>query len=156
MTTVMRNDWGLNKNPEQDLKKITFDDHVDDTEVQDLNIANVNILHIYDDSDLSSNVGVQHNQEDQHNHFGGPAANKDDPDKHLNDHVEGDNVNEEDDEDAQAYEGVHLVGDDELSTDDNFDIFGHGVQDDKSVDESAYESAEEYDEPNADPVEDPV
>ena len=24
------NDWGLNKNPEEDLKKITFDNHVDD------------------------------------------------------------------------------------------------------------------------------
>ena len=39
--------------------------------------------------------------------------NKDDPDKNLEDHVEGDNVDEEVDEDAQADEGVHLVGDDD-------------------------------------------
>ena len=34
------NDWGLNKNPKVDLKKIRFDHHVDGTEVQDLNIVN--------------------------------------------------------------------------------------------------------------------
>ena len=39
-------DWGLNKNPEDDLQKITFDKNVDDTEVQDLNIANEDILHL--------------------------------------------------------------------------------------------------------------
>ena len=33
-------DWGENKNPEDDLQKITFEDDVDDTEVQDLNIKN--------------------------------------------------------------------------------------------------------------------
>ena len=97
-------DWRLNKNPEDDLQKITFDDDVDDTKVQDLNIANEDILHLYDGSDLSCNIGVQHDQEDQHNHFGGPAANKDDPDKQLEDHVKGDNVNEEVDEDVQADE----------------------------------------------------
>ena len=46
------NDWGLNKNPEVDLQKIIIDDHVDDTEVQDLNIANEDILDLYDGSDL--------------------------------------------------------------------------------------------------------
>ena len=123
-------DWGLNKNPEDDLQKITFNDDVDDTEVQDLNIANEDILHLYDGSDLSCNVGVQHDDEDQHNHFGGPAVNKDDPDKQFEDRVEDDNVNKEVDEDAQANEGVHLVGDDESSIDDNFDMFGQGVQQD--------------------------
>ena len=101
-----------------------FGDDVDDTEVQDLNIANEDILHLYNGSDLRRNIGVQHNQEDQHNHFGGPAVNEDYRDKQLEDHVEDDNVNEEVDEDAQADEGVHLVGDDESSTNDNFDMFG--------------------------------
>ena len=31
-------DWDLSKKPEEDLKKITFDDHVDDDEVEDFNI----------------------------------------------------------------------------------------------------------------------
>ena len=129
-------------NPEDDLQKLTFDNDVDDTEVQDLNIANEDILHLYDGSDLSHNVGVQHNDEDQHNHFGGPAVNEDDPDEQLEDQVEVDNVDEEVDEDAQDDEGVHLVGDDESSTDDNFDIFWRDVQHDKSKEESVYESAE--------------
>ena len=68
------NDWGLNKNPEEDLKKITFDNHVDGSEVQDLNIENEDILHLYDGGDLSRNIGVQHKQKDQHNHFGGPVV----------------------------------------------------------------------------------
>ena len=122
------NDWGLNKMPEEDLQKITFDNHVDGTEVQDLNIANEDILHLYDGSDLSRNIGVQHDDEDQHNHFGGPAAIKDDPEQHLEDHVERDNVDEEVDEDVQADEGVHLVGDIESRTVDNFDMFGHTAQ----------------------------
>ena len=40
------NDWGLNKNPEEELKKITFDDHVNKNEVQDLNITNEDIPHL--------------------------------------------------------------------------------------------------------------
>ena len=47
-SNASNNDWGLNKNPEEDLQKITFDDDVDDTEVQDLNIANEDILHLYE------------------------------------------------------------------------------------------------------------
>ena len=68
---VSNNDWGLNKNPEEDLKMITFDDHVDENEAQDLNIDNKD-----DSGDLSCNIGVQHEQEDQHNHFGGPVVDK--------------------------------------------------------------------------------
>ena len=49
------NNLGLNKNREEDLKKITLNNHVDGTEVQDLNIANEDILHLYDGSDLSRN-----------------------------------------------------------------------------------------------------
>ena len=48
----------MNKNPEEDLKKITFDRHVDDNEVQDLTIDNKDILHLYDGGDLSYNIGV--------------------------------------------------------------------------------------------------
>ena len=40
------NDWGLNKNPEEDLRKITFNDHVNDNEVEDLNINNEDLLHL--------------------------------------------------------------------------------------------------------------
>ena len=72
-------DWGLNKNLEDDLQKITLDNNVDDTEMQDLNIANEDILHLYDGSDLSRNVGVQHNDEDQHEDV--------DDDAHVNEEV---------------------------------------------------------------------
>ena len=94
-SNASNNDWGLNKNPEEDLKKITFNDHVDGSEVQDLNIDNKDILHLYYGGDLSCNIGVQHEQEDQHNHFGGPIVDKHELDKHLEDHVKGDNVEEE-------------------------------------------------------------
>ena len=66
-----------------DLKKVTFDDHVDENEVKDLNIDNKDILHLYDGGDLSCNIGVQHKQEDQHNHFGGPVIDKHQPNQHL-------------------------------------------------------------------------
>ena len=80
-------DWGDNKNPVDDLQMIMLDDDVDDTKVQDLNIANEDILHLYNGSDLSYNVGIQHDNEDQHNHFGGPAVNEEDPEEELEDHV---------------------------------------------------------------------
>lgn len=80
-STASDKDWGLNKNPENDLQKITFDDDVDDTEVQDLNIENIDILLFYDGSDLRRNVGIQHDNEDQHNHFGGPIVNEDNPEE---------------------------------------------------------------------------
>ena len=95
-------DWGLNKNPEYDLQMIDFDDDVNDTEVQDLNIKNEDILHLHDGSDLSRNVGMQHNNEDQHNHFGGPAMNEDNQEEQLEDHVKDDNLDEDVDEDAMS------------------------------------------------------
>ena len=55
--TVSDQDWGENKNPEDDLQMIEFNNNVDDTEVQDLNIENEDILHLHDSSDLSRNVG---------------------------------------------------------------------------------------------------
>ena len=150
------NDWGLNKNPEEDLKKITFDNHVDGSEVQDLNIDNKDILHLYEGGDLSHNIGVQHEQEDQHNHFGGPVADNYEPDGHLEDHDKGDNVDEEVDEVVQANEEIRLVGDDESSADDNFDMFEHDDQYDKSKEESVYESAEEDNAPINDSTKGPV
>ena len=76
-------------------------DGVDGTEVQDLNIdhiangtvaqvlniADEDALHLNDGSDLSRNIGVQYKNEDQHNHFGGPALNEDDPDEEVEDHA---------------------------------------------------------------------
>ena len=51
----------------------------------------------------------------QHNHFGGPALNEDDPDEEVEDHAE----------DADKYgnvdDAIHLVGIDELSTDDDLE-----------------------------------
>ena len=92
------NDWGLNRNSEEDLKKITFNDHVDDDEVKDLNIDNKYILHLNDGGDLSRIIGVQHKQEDQHNHFGAPVVDKHQPTQHLEGHNKGNNIDKEVDE----------------------------------------------------------
>ena len=119
-----------------------------------LNIENKDILHLHDGSDLSRNVSIQHDNEDQHNHFGGPAVNEDNPEEQLEDHVEDDNLDEDINEDALVDGGVHIVRDDESITDDNLDMFGQAAQQDESEDE--YESADEYDEPIVNPVEDPV
>ena len=73
---VSDTDLDLSKKPEGDLKKITFNGNVDDDEIKDLNIDNEDILHLNDGGDLSRNIGVQHEQEDQHNHFGGPIIDK--------------------------------------------------------------------------------
>ena len=62
MHPTMIGEW--NKNHEEDLKKVTFDDHVNGSKVQDLNIDNKDILHLYDGDNLSCNIGVQHKQED--------------------------------------------------------------------------------------------
>ena len=124
--------------------------------MQDLNIENEDILHLHDGSDLSCNVGIQHDNEDQHNHFGGLAVNEDDPEEQLEDYVKDNNLEEDVGEDAHVDEGVHIVRDDESITDDNLDMFGQGAQQDESEDESTYESADEYNKPIVDPVEDPV
>ena len=134
---------------------IEFDDDVDDTEVQDLNIENEDILCLYNGSDLSRNVGIQHDNENQHSHFGGPAMNEEDPEEQLEDQVEDNNLDEDDDEDSLADERIHVVRDDESSTDDNLDMFEQEGQQDGSEDESTDESVDEYDETIADPVEGP-
>ena len=62
--------------------------------------------------------------------------NKDDSEEQLKDHVEDDNFDEDVDEDAHVDEGVHIVRDDESITDDNFDMYRQGIQQDESEDES--------------------
>ena len=76
-------DWDLDKKPEEDLKKTTFDDHIDDDEVKDLNIDNKDIPYVNDGGDLSRNIGVQHKHEGQYNHFCGPVVDKHQPNHHL-------------------------------------------------------------------------
>ena len=46
--------------------------------------------------------------------------NKEDPDEEVGDHAK------DVDENANVDEAIHLVGNDESSTDDNFDIVGQG------------------------------
>ena len=129
---------GLNKKLEEDLKKITFDNHVDDNEVKDLNIDNKDILHLNDGGDRSRNIGVQHEQEDQHNHFGGTTVDKHQPNHHLEGHNKGNDINKEVDEVADVVEKVHLVGDEELSTNENFDLIENAIQHDESEEGSEY------------------
>ena len=131
-SNAYNNDWGFNKNPEEDLKKITFDNHVDDNEVQDLNIDQKDILHLYDGGNLSRNIGVQHEQEGQHNHFGGPVVDEHQPDQHLEGRDKGNNIDKEVVEVAQVVEEVHVVGDNESSTDENFDL-GERVMNPKKI-----------------------
>ena len=151
------NNWGLNKNHEEDLKKKTFDKHVNGNEVQDLNIDNKDIIHLYNVGDLSRNIGIQHKQEDQDNHFGGPVVDKHQPDQHLEGHDKGNNIGEEVDEVAQVVEEVRVVGDDESSTDENFDLGEHDNQHVESKEGSESDSAQEdnvsMDAPAKDPVE---
>ena len=119
---------------EDDLQMATFDRDVDDgvdgTKVQDLNIEHIahgtvaqvlniadeDALHLNDGSDLSCNIGVQHENKDQHNHFGGPALNEDDPDEEVEDHAKVA------DEYGNVDDAIHLVGDDESSTDDDIEL----------------------------------
>ena len=68
--------------------KATFDDNIDDNEVDDLNINNKDILHLNDGGNLSCNIGVQQEQEDQHNHFGGPVVDKHQQNHHFKGHNE--------------------------------------------------------------------
>ena len=147
---------GVEENPEEDLKEITFDDHIDGSEVQDLNIDNKDILHLYDGGDLSRNIRVQHEEEDQLNHFGGPVADEHELDEHLEDYVEGDNFDKEVDEVVKANEEVHVVGEDESTTGDSFDMVEHNDQHDESKEESVNESAEEDNALMNNPAEDPV
>ena len=142
-------DWGDKKNPEDDLQLVTFDKDVDDvvdgtevqdlhiangTEAQDLHITNEDILHLNDGSDLSCNISFQHENEDQHNHFGGPAVNKEDPDGEVEDQAK------DVDEYANVDEAIHLVGNDESNTDNDLEL----AQQDESKDE--YDSIDEDDE----------
>ena len=55
-SNTSNNDQELNKNPEEDLKKILFGNHVNDNEVKDLNINNKDILHLNDGGNLSCNI----------------------------------------------------------------------------------------------------
>ena len=120
-------DWDLNKKSEEDLKKITFDNHVNDNEVEDLNIDNKDILYLNDGGDLSCNIGVQHKQEDQHNHCGGLVVDKHQPNHHLEGHNEGNDIDKEVDEVAEIVEEVNLVGDNKSSTDENFDLIENAI-----------------------------
>ena len=98
---------------------------------QVLNNADENAIHLNDGSDLSRNIGVQHENEDQHNHFGGPAVNEDDPDDEVKDHAE------DADEYGNVDEVIHLVGNDESNTDDDLEL----AHQDESEDE--YDSVDE-------------
>ena len=57
-------------------------------------------------------------------------------DKHLDNHDEGNNIEEEIEKVAQVVETVHVVGDNESSTDENFDIAQYDNQHDQFEDGS--------------------
>ena len=78
------------------------------------------------------------------------------PDKHLEDHDKGDNIKKEVDKVVQAVKEVHIVGDNESSTDKNFDIAEHNNQHDKFKEDSVNQFAEEENGSVDIPVKDPV
>ena len=78
--------------------------------------------------------------------------NEDDAEEEFEDHVKDNNFDEDVDEDVHVDEGVHIVRNNESITDDNFDMYGQGIQQDESDDESV----EEDNAPMNNPVEDPV
>ena len=63
-------------------------------------------------------------------------------------------MEEDVDESAIVDDAVHVVGDNESSTDDDLDMFEEVAQQDESKDK--YESADEDDESIVDPDEEPV
>ena len=71
--------WNMRKNPGIDLKKLVTNTAIDDNEVEDLN--NKDALHLNDgladdnNADIED-IGVQHEQDDQHNPFGAPIENE--------------------------------------------------------------------------------
>ena len=64
-------------------------------EIKDINIDNKDIRHLNNGGNLSWNIGVQHEQEHQNNHFGGPVVDKHQPSHHLEGHNEGNHIDEE-------------------------------------------------------------
>ena len=82
-------------------------------------------------------------------------------DKHQqNQHLEGrekcNDIDKEVDEVSQVVEEVHVVGDDESSTDKHFDLGEHAIQHDEPEEGSEYESTREDDVFVDDSVEDPM
>ena len=79
-------DFEQKKKPEEDLVRPTFDVDIDDNEVDDLNINNEDILHLNDWGDLNHNIEDEHEQENQHNHFGGPIFEEHQPNNPIAEH----------------------------------------------------------------------
>ena len=88
---------------------------IDDDEVDDLNIDNKDILHLNDGGDLNCNIEDEHEQGNQHNHFGGPIFEKHQPYNPIAEHDENNNINEEHDDSC-------FIIKDELSNNDEYDL----------------------------------
>ena len=74
-------DWKDRKNPEDDLKNLVSDVDVDDDEANDLvdDLNDKDTIHLNDGfSDIKDIVNdrVQHEEDNQQHHFGGPIENK--------------------------------------------------------------------------------
>ena len=71
------NDWKYRKNCEVDLKNLVANIGINNDEVNDL--GDKDALHLNNglagNEDIA-NDGVQHEQDNQHNHFGGPIENE--------------------------------------------------------------------------------
>ena len=127
--------------------KATFDNGIDNdndnNEVEDLNINNEDILHLNDGGNLNCNIEDEHEQENQHNYFGGPILEVHQPNHHLGGHNKNNNINEEGDEVEELIEDSCVVIEDELSNNKNFDISDNYMPDYETKDEVDYEYTHE-------------
>ena len=118
-----------------------FDDHIDDDDVEDLNITNKDIPYLNDGGNLSRNIGVEHKQKNQRNHFACSVVEEHQPNHHLEGYNNGNDINKEVDEVAEVVEEVHVVRDNESSTNNNFDMNENAMPYDESADGFEYEYA---------------
>ena len=105
----------------------TFDVDIDNDEVNDLNINNEDILHLNDGSDLNRNIEDEHEQDNQHNHFGGPIFEEHQPNDPVAEHDGNNDINEEHDDSCviikyeSSNDNEYELNVDHMSEDENKD-----------------------------------
>ena len=113
-------DFEQKKKSEEDLVRPTFDVDIDDNEVDDLKINN-------NGSDLNRNIEDIHEQENQHNHFGGPIFEEHQPNNPIAEHDENNDINEE-------HNDSHVIIEDELSINDEYEFDVDHLSEDENED----------------------
>ena len=108
-------DWKMPEIREEDLKKIEFDNDVDNDEIKDLN--NQDKLHLNDNLANNKNndiddIGAINKHDDQHDHFGVPDDNLQQQNQYFRKKEQHDLNAADEDDDNNSH--VNLVGDEEM------------------------------------------